>query len=243
MAAIGKPGKRMYLKLGQFWVCAIFLLAMPAPSARSQQAETPPLEFVTLFVHQLANEEAVREKASTELKVDASNFMPTCIRNATAFHLTLHAQVGMLRRIRLRDPFGELPGNIAEFNQKKIELYQRMSHGCEAMLAGPKPGVDYGAIAAEAPKITATIEYIDKALFDATPMVFATLIDPVPDPKNQMSKLIISASERRKLIADIDNFFGKKFDLKEQNYTVGAASVLKAYLLKDYTTSDVPPKR
>jgi hypothetical protein len=56
-----------------------------------------------------------------------------------------------------------------------------MSEGCEAMLAGPKPGIDYAAVAADAPKISTTIDYIDHALFEATPMVFATLIDPVPE--------------------------------------------------------------
>ena len=74
-------------------------------------------------------------------------------------------------------------------------------------------------------------------------MVFATLIDPVPDSKDRMSKLIITTSQRKQLIVDIDNFFGKKLDQKEQNYTVSAASVLKAYLLKDYTASDASPKR
>ena len=143
MAALGIKEKRTCLRLHPFGVFVLFLIAMPAPPAHAQQrAETPPLEFVRLFVHQLANVEAVREKASNELKREANNAMPTCIRNATAFQLTLHAQVGMLRGMRLREPFDALPGNIAEFNEKKIELYQKMSKGCEVMLAGPKPGVD-----------------------------------------------------------------------------------------------------
>jgi hypothetical protein len=53
-----------------------------------------------------------------------------------------------------------------------------------------------------------------------------------------MSKLIITNAERKKLIADIDSTFGAKLDQKDQNYIVGAASVLKGYLLKNYTPSD-----
>ena len=108
------------------------------------------------------------------------------------------------------------------------------------MISGPKPGVDYDAIAAEAPKLTAEMEYIDTALFDASPLVFATLIDPVPDVNNHMSKLIITKAQRNKLIADINSEFGTKLDQKDQGHIVGAAWVLRAYLGKEkgYSASD-----
>ena len=108
------------------------------------------------------------------------------------------------------------------------------------MMAGPKPGVDYDAIAAEAPKLTAEMEYIDTALFDAIPLVFATQIDPVPDSNNHMSKLIITNAQRNKLIADINSEFGAKLDQKDQGHIVGAAWLLRAYLGKEkgYSASD-----
>jgi len=108
------------------------------------------------------------------------------------------------------------------------------------MMAGPKPGVDYDAIAAEAPKLTAEMEYIDAALFEAMPLVFATLIDPVPDANNHMSKLIITNAQRNKLIAYINSQFGAKLDQKDQGHIVGAAWVLRAYLGKEkaYSASD-----
>ena len=70
--------------------------------------------------------------------------------------------------MRLRPPFETLTSDIAEFNERKIELYQTMSQGCEAMLVGLKPGIDYAAIATEAPKITATLEYIDQSISETT---------------------------------------------------------------------------
>ena len=49
------------------------------------------------------------------------------------------------------------------------------------LLSGPKPGVDYGAVAAEAPKITARLDYLDRVLFEtASPLVFMSLIHPKP---------------------------------------------------------------
>ena len=108
------------------------------------------------------------------------------------------------------------------------------------MMSGPKPGVDYDALAAEAPKLTAEMEYIDTALFEASPLVFATLIDPVPDANNHMSKLIITNAERNKLIANINSEFGAKLDQKDQGHIIGAAWVLRAYLGKEkgYIASD-----
>jgi hypothetical protein len=88
------------------------------------------------------------------------------------------------------------------------------------------------------PKITAEIEYVDHSLFQATPLIFATLIDPIPDANNHVSKLIITKAQRKKLIDDLNSYFGKKMDTDQQNWIVSSASVLKGYLLKDYTASD-----
>jgi len=109
-----------------------------------------------------------------------------------------------------------------------------------AFLAGPKKGVDYGKLAAEMPKIRAELEYVDHSLFDATPLIFATLIDQKPDSKNHASHLIITKAERAKLIDDLTGDFGSKLHQKDQNFTVSGASVLKAYFLKDYKCSDDP---
>ena len=171
---------------------------------------------------------------------DESNRMASCIRSATRFQLELQSQISILRGMRLKAPFETLPGDIASFCERKIELYKRFGDGCAAMMSGPKPGIDYDAIAAESPKLTAEMEYIDTALFNAIPLVFATLIDPVPDANNHMSKLIITKAERNRMIADINSEFGAKLNQKDQGHIVGAAWVLRAYLGKEkgYTASD-----
>jgi hypothetical protein len=90
------------------------------------------------------------------------------------------------------------------------------------------------------PKVRATLDDVDHTLFQAAPSIFATLIDPKPDSKNHASHLIVTKAERQKLVEDLDQRFGTKLNLKDQNYTVGAASVLKAYFLKDFKCSDEP---
>jgi hypothetical protein len=77
-------------------------------------------------------------------------------------------------------------------------------------------------------------------LFQAAPVIFATLIDPKEDSKHHTSHLVVTRAERKKLIDDLDSDFGVKLKQKNQNYVVGAASVLKGYLLKDFKCSDEP---
>jgi hypothetical protein len=215
---------------------AVILLGLTIPT-RAQ--ETPHLKFVSEYIRELGKVERLRSLAMDELK-DESSRMASCIRSGMRFQLELQSQIRMLQGMRLDPPFETLPANIAEFYERKIELYKKMSDGCAAIMSGPKEGVDYGAIAAEAPKLTAEMEYIDTALFDASPLVFATLIDPVPDANNHMSKLIITKAQRNKLIADINSEFGTKLDQKDQGHFVGAAWVLRAYLGKEkgYSASD-----
>ena len=90
------------------------------------------------------------------------------------------------------------------------------------------------------PKMRAELEYIEKTLFEGTPLLFSALIDPRPDSQNHMSHLVITSEERNELIRNIDSYFGGKLDEANQNYTVSSASVLKAYLKKGYKCSDEP---
>jgi hypothetical protein len=100
--------------------------------------------------------------------------------------------------------------------------------------------VDYDKLAAEMPQIRARLDYIDQALFEATPAVFATLIDMKADSKGHSSHLIITKEEKARLISRLDTAFGEKLEQNGPNYTVASAKVLKDYLNKDFKCSDEP---
>jgi hypothetical protein len=205
----------------------------------TSRAETPHLEFVTTYIHQLQNLERLRATAAEEYQGDNPSKMAACIRNNTRYELELRSQISTLKRMQLNPPFDALPPSLADFNERKIELFQKMSAGCEAFLSGaPKPGVDYDAITAQMPKLTAEMDYIDHAIFEATPLVFGMLISPVPDKNNHMSNLIITTAERKRLIDDINSYFGAKLEQEQQPWLVCAATVLRDYLLKDFNPSD-----
>jgi hypothetical protein len=77
-------------------------------------------------------------------------------------------------------------------------------------------------------------------LFKATPLIFAALIRNTPDKNGHMSRLVITTSERDRLLQNLKSSFGDKLDADNQNYVVSAASVLKGYLEKDYKCADEP---
>jgi hypothetical protein len=156
------------------------------------------------------------------------------------FELELGSQVSMLRGMRLNAPFDFLIPNITEFYERKIVLWRRMREISSTFIGGPKDGVDYSKLAAEMPEIRAQLDFVDQALFEAAPSVFVTLIDMKEDSKGHASHLIITKEQKATLISKLGDSFGAKLDQKDQNYMVSAASVLKAYLNKDFKCSDEP---
>ena len=224
--------------------CVAQTNAKPArATARPVMPETPHLEFVTEYIRELAAVERIRAAGEEENKQDTKDGkLPFAgvIHTSTMFGLELGSQVKMLRGMRLNPPFDDLIPSITKFYERKIELWRRMGEISSEFIGGPKEGVDYSKLVAEMPKIRGELEFIDQALFEATPGVFATLIDMKEDSKGHASHLIITKEQKAVLIAKLKDSFGAKLDQKNQNYTVSAASVLRDYLNKDFKCSDEP---
>jgi hypothetical protein len=214
--------------------------ATKSATSPKNKPETPHLEFVTEYIRELAATQEVRDSAENDLKQDPQAVFSNCIHSSTLMQLELESQVNQLKRMRLDDPFSDLIPNIIQFYQDKIELWRQMVDICSDFIGGPKPNVDYDKLAAEMPKTRAKLDFIDKALFDATPAIFMTLIDSKPDSKGHASHLLITKAEREDLIKKINTDFGSKLDEKGANYTVSSAWVLKEGLKKDFKSSDDP---
>jgi hypothetical protein len=81
------------------------------------------------------------------------------------------------------------------------------------------------------PKITATLEYIDKTQYDMTPAFCLLLVDQRPDSKGKLSRLVITRVQRQQLVSQIDRLFGARLSAKNPNYTVGSAALIKKFLM------------
>ena len=221
-----------------FVVAAALVLWLPATQVA---AETSHLAFVTEYVRELAANEEMRARGEKDMAEAGDDKNAAIIRSSTRIIFELNSQIAAMKRMTLDAPFDSLPGTIAQFYQFKIDEHQKAITLATAFLSGPKPDVDYGALAAEAPKMTAAVEYIDRSLFETTPLIFAMLIADKPDNEGHMSRLRITRAQRDKLVRSLQINFGDKMERADQNYIVSAATVLRDYLVKKgYKCSDDP---
>lgn len=219
-------------------VLAAALVSLPVTWAA---AETSHLVFVTEYVRELGVNEHMRGLGEKDIAEPGADKNAAMIRSSTRIILELNSQIAMLKSMTLNPPFDGVPGALAGFYDQKIQVHKELIEMATAFVSKPRPGVDYGALAAEAPKLTATLEYIDRSLFQTTPLIFATLIAGKPDSQGHMSRLRITRAERDGLLRSLQIDFGAKMDSTDQNYIVSSATVLRDYLSKKgYKCSDDP---
>lgn len=213
------------------------LFALGVLLVPSQALADPRLDFVKAYIRVTSAIENVRARAQLELK-DKTNQFADCVRNGTLFQLELRAGAGQMKAIKLTGPLEGTPQLIARYYEQMIGLYEQMSDICGAMVAGPKPGVDYGQLAAEMPKISAGLEFLDQGLFKVSPLIFGALISDTPDKEGHASHLVITKADRDELVESIDRSF-KNVDAKDANNLVGSVSIIKFYLTKKgYISAD-----
>jgi len=213
-------------------------LASHVNAQETSQEETPHLQFVTEYIRELEAIEHIRAAWQEDSK-DAGQQWNACIKSSASFQLELQSEIAILRGMHLNSPFEFLIGSITTFYKQKSAIYEDYGDICSAFAVGPKHGVDYQAMAVDMPKMRASLEFIDKALFEASGVVAATLIDLKPDSHDHASHLIITKAERLRLTDNIDASFGDKLKQKNQNFTVSSASVIRDILL-DHKCSDDP---
>lgn len=211
-------------------------------TCQARAEENAPLAFKTEYIRELSANENARANAEQEVKegVTTRDQTASAIHSSTLIQLELRSQIQMLRDTQLTSPFDTLVPNITEFYEEKIALHQKMIDISREFLVGPKPNVDYLVLLQKCRQFRASLDYIDKTLFESTTMIFAILIDQRPHSNNHLNHLVITKAEREKLVHDLTVAFGEKLEQKNQNYIVSSASVLKAYLLKDYKCADDP---
>jgi hypothetical protein len=212
-----------------------------AATAKVQKLETPHLTFVTEYIRELNAIETIRASAEQVLTRSTDNEkFSDAVYSSTRMQLELRTQISILKDMHLNPPFETVIPNITKFYTRKIDLFQRLIYISGAFIGGPKSGVDYGKLAAELPQIRAELDDIDHTLFQATPLIFATLMNMKPDSQNHISHLIITRAERARLLSDITTYFGPKLDQKDRSFQVGAAVILRDGLLNDLKSSDDP---
>jgi hypothetical protein len=218
------------------------LIVSAAPHVRAEAAN-PGLEFVTEYIRQLSAQENIRADGEKELAGASTpnDQFTSFIHAGTAMQIELQTEIQILNGMpHFNPPFDTLVPTLTEMYQRKFDWYQRLIDICATMLGSPKPGVDYGALVAEVPKVRAFLESEDQTLLPITTLAFGLLIDERPDSKNHASHLLITKAERSDLLHSLAAAFGPKLDEKNPNYVVGSAVLLKGFLSKNFKCADEP---
>ena len=214
----------------------LMLIALLGIAGTSYAEEfTKPYDFVSEIIKELANNETIKMVGAEELKEatasgDTMQVLSAMIRQCTRQNLELRANINTLRGMHLKAPSDGTPKMFADIYQQKIELYEMMSDIAEKFMSGPKPGVDFGKLAAQMSKITAILERNDNTLIKISPSVFIALVDMKEDSQGHANHLAISKKERQKLLSELRKHFGEKMKMKNQDGLVSSASVLTSYL-------------
>jgi hypothetical protein len=214
----------------------------PRHAGKTTRPETSHLRFVKEYVRELTSDEDLKVSAEKELsqaKTPDEQFS-TGIYASKSIQLELRSQIGLLKSMRLDPPYETLIPNLIDFYQHQIEVHQRLIEISSKFLAGPKPGVDYPALAAKLPQLRAELEATQKAVFEASPLVFMTLIDMKPDSQGHVSHLIITKEEKSDLQGDLDIILKGQPEQGDHDYYISAAMILRAAFLKGHKCADEP---
>ncbi len=215
--------------------------AKPA-SVPTPKPETPHLRFVKEYVRQLIEDEGLKTNGEKELGEDKTpnEKFSTGIYFSKSTQLELRSQIAMLKSMRLNDPFDTLIPSLVSFYQRQIELHQKLIDIGNKFLGGPKASVDYQALAAKMPEIWAELDDARKAMFDATALVFMTLIDQKPDSQDHVSHLLITKAEKADLQDQLAIMLKDEPDKGDHDYYISAAMVLRGGLQREYECADEP---
>lgn len=174
-------------------LAAAAVFALLTSPALAENSETPHLQFVKLYIEQLGAIEDIRDAAAKELNTDpVTERVADCVHTMTQYQLELSTQISAMQNVHLNKPLDGLASGLVDYNKQKLDLYKQYGDACATMLAGPKPGVDYGKITATLPKIRVVVEFIDQGIFKTAPAVFATLIQMKENSRGGADHLIIT---------------------------------------------------
>ena len=190
---------------------------------------SPAADFTRQYINGLSSIQIAREKAYDEANAPGANGLLSCIRGGTAQTLQMSSVSRSLRSIKLSGEMSDAPELVAGLIDSRSEVMSKMVRGCQAMLTGPRPGVDLNKLAAEAPAWSAELDFIDKGLFEGAPLIMMVMVDSKPDANGKMSRLSITCQEKRDLIELAEVSF-KDIGKRNPPYLHGAVQVVWKWL-------------
>jgi hypothetical protein len=227
-------------------LCVGVTVAAAAQAERSPGAteKTARIALVREFVREMEVLYRLQETAKKELAEDSSTAgkLTTSIRVGTRTLFEMQESVSRLDTIGLDTRWGEFRDLLKSFHDQRMLDVREMNQMSKAMLSGPEPGVNYGAMAARAPELTAQVEQIDKTMFTMSQPLFLALVDEGRvEADGNLHHFILNKKDRADMVHTIDTAFGRSLDDKNATSIVNAAWAIKYGLTRpNYKAADEP---
>ena len=220
--------------------CACFTTAQSKPF----NEKNPRIQLASEFVGELEVIYRLQETGNKELSEDNSSSakLLTGIRFGARTVLEMKQSIVRLDAIAVDAEWAKSRDLLKELDSDRIRIFQELNQMSKAMMSGPKPGVDYGAMAAHTPELTAELEQVDKSLFKMAQLIFFALVDDQRvSPDGKLHHLLLTKKERADMIQLIDEVWGQTLEDKNASSIISAAGVIKYGLTRPiYKAADEP---
>ncbi|MGD0036320.1 MAG: hypothetical protein ABSC53_03400 [Bacteroidota bacterium] len=211
-------------------------------------AQSYEYKFAEAYIKGLGYRRELEIRAETDL-TDAgkeySMINMATMRNANRGIIKLREAINILIPYSSSDNenIKTATNTIIESYRSLIDNYNLSLNNLEELtnaLNSNDQNIEMGKYSRQASEITAKVEYISETLFKANTFVAYCLIDTIPDKNNHLSYLIVTSNERQNLVKELESFFGKSLQSKQENtkYTVASAIILKRLLTDEHKSKD-----
>lgn len=166
----------------------------------------------------------------------------TSIRTGTRTLFEMNDSINRLNMIPVSGQWAEFRELLKKLHQERAGVVQEITAASKALLTGPQPGVDYGAMMARAPELTAQMEATDKSIFTMSQAMFFALVDEGRQGADgNLDHLLLTKAERSRMVQSVEKSFGPILEDNNASHIVGAAWAIKYGLtLSKYKSADEP---
>ncbi len=212
-------------------------------------SQTHEFVFVRTYIHNLGGQYAIEVAAQSELKEAGSDLTKMSIvnmRNAKRFNLEL--QTGINSLLEYRRSHNPLVSEVAEVT---VQCYSDLIRNFRNVVAQSQnllnattesdANIDAGAMINNATDISTQHEYLMGTLSKSAQLLAFSLLDTIPDPNGKLTYLLITSTERKQLLHQLDLVFGDSIKDVPEGRNLSANQTI-GYLLRVLLTTDKKSK-
>jgi hypothetical protein len=222
-------------------ICCTSAHAQRSPETDQKVAR---IALVQEFVRETEVLYRLQQTSKKEFAEDPSSSgkLMTSIRMGTRTLSEMNESINRLNIIHVAGQWAEFRDLLKKFHQQRASLVQEIIEASKALLKGPQPGVDYGAMMGRAPELTAHMEDIDKSVFTMSQAMFFALVDERRQSVDgNLHHLILTKAERTGMVQSIEKSFGPTLEDNNASSIVSAAWAIKYGLTRpNYKSADEP---